>query len=145
MLIELRIRDYAVIEELTVGLEEGLNVLSGGQISPDFNVTNFINDARDLDDGWFSSRWFGIFNANLGNWIFHNVHGWMYLYDGENTSGGLWLFHGPYRWLWTRAELEGWFYSPNRETFVFFSENDMGERFLYDFSLKAWESAPRLE
>jgi len=129
----------------TLNSIEGLNVLSGGQISPDFNVTNFINDARDLDDGWFSSRWFGIFNANLGNWIFHNVHGWMYLYDGENTSGGLWLFHGPYRWLWTRAELEGWFYSPNRETFVFFSENDMGERFLYDFSLKAWESAPRLE
>jgi len=29
MLIELRIRDYAVIEELTVGLEAGLNVLSG--------------------------------------------------------------------------------------------------------------------
>ena len=73
--------------------------------------------AEILNGGWLELSWFGVFNDNFDNWIYHMRLGWIYV-QGTNTESLL-LWDLELGWLWTSTEtyphlycydLEGWLY-----------------------------------
>jgi len=120
----------------------GLTIRTSGQVNLAFDPSATWPEARKLVDGWYFSPRFGMFNVTFANWIYHRIHGWMFLAETESPSGELWLYHGPYGWLWTNLDLGGWFFSRLRSDFIFFQETGDGVRFLFDRSTQSWEPAP---
>jgi len=120
---------------------EALTVRTEPQRDPDFDARSVLKTARPLEGDWLFSDWLGLFNQKLGRWIFHRLHGWMYM-RGEDESQGLWFHNGNLGWLWSREDTGGWFYSSTLGDWVFFETGGDGRRWMYRFSEKTWEPQP---
>ncbi len=95
----------------------------------------------DGSPGWNASPWFLNYNVDSWPWIFHDEHGWQYVYTGS-TEGGIilwdlglsqWLFfnESTYRWMFLFGDNMGWIWSfgdnsPDRR---FFQRADDGTLF----------------
>ncbi len=77
-----------------------------------------------LGDGWRWFDWFKSFKPVGEDWVYHELHGWLYV-PGDDPSAGLYLWDaGLNRWLWTSETLYPWLYVFGPEGgWVFFFEN----------------------
>ena len=68
------------------------------------------------------SEWFGIYNDSFYPWIFHNEHGWQYVFEVEN-DGELYLYDLPSEdWWFTSESIYPSFFSFGRGTWNWFFE-----------------------
>jgi hypothetical protein len=101
------VRSFA---ETKGGFSEGpvrkAEIISGAQSGNDPQAAALAiikQGTTELAGGWRQSPWFGLFLDRGNGWVFHQIHGWLYLSsDGVN---GLWVWHERRKWLWSTEGL----------------------------------------
>ncbi|MEK9984857.1 MAG: hypothetical protein VW879_08940, partial [Opitutae bacterium] len=84
---------------LEIKNSDGKFTLSGKFEGDDYGIGSLLTDAEILNDGWRSSKWFGLFQENGTNWIYHFKLGWLYVPD--QSSSQIWLYSEKLGWVWT--------------------------------------------
>jgi len=92
--------------------------------------------ATDLGSGWKHSSWFGTFNLSHYPWIYHQQHGWMYVFG--NDSASLWLWTPGMGFLWTSSTVYPWLWSNTQQTWLYYSKGSSNPRYFYNSSTHAW-------
>jgi len=131
--------DAQVVETLQ-GID-GLSVRTEPQTDPEFSAQSLFAQSRVVRGEWIINPWFGLFNQKLGRWIFHRLHGWMYV-RGSSDEEGLWFHNGSLGWLWANNATRGWFYSYSRQSWIYFDRGGEGQRWLFDRNQGAWVLSP---
>ncbi len=91
--------------------------------------------------GWKSSPWYANYNTSLWPWIFHDEHGWQFVFDGSSEEV-IFLFDlglqeliflnaNTYRWQFLFNDTPGWIWTfgDNTPTRRFFQRLDGGSLF----------------
>ena len=118
---------------------DGEFTLSGKFEGDDYGIGSLLTDAEILNDGWRSSKWFGLFKENGTNWIYR----WLYVPDQSSSQ----IFLLRKTWL----GLDIWIWIPRSPTEVFESDDDSSYidqsfqietagtfPFLYSYETKDW-------
>lgn len=88
---------------------------------------------EDIPDfvGWRASSWYLNYNVDFLPWIFHDEHGWQFLFEGS-TEEVIFLWDlGLQEWVFTNEANYRWFFLFGlKEGFIFsFADNTPGNRF----------------
>jgi len=96
-------------------------------------------DASDLGNGKMQSGWFGIFNETYYPWIYHQQHGWMYVYGTETSS--IWLYNqtGNMGFLWTSSTVYPWMWSNTKQTWLYYVKGSQSPRWFFNWNSQKWE------
>ena len=74
-------------------------------------------DTIELAGGWRQSSWFGLYLDHGNGWIYHQVHGWLYMFhDGQN---GIWTWQQQRKWVWTSKELYPYLYQADTASWLY--------------------------
>lgn len=66
---------------------------------------------------WTVSTWFGNYYPNDWPWIYHEKHGWLWLFEpGDDFSGWMWSFDDG--WILVRKEVYPWIYRHSDEQWI---------------------------
>jgi hypothetical protein len=98
-------------------------------------------DATDLGSGWMSSSWFGIFNETYYPWIYHQQHGWMYVFGTDPGSIWLWTPDTGAPWtgfLWTSSTVYPWLWSDKQQTWLYYAVGSSNPRYFYNWNAQKW-------
>jgi hypothetical protein len=118
---------YAATQESTGGYQVG-----------SFSVSNTSPwpGAAILGNGWMNSSWFGTFNINNYPWIYHQQHGWMYVFGTDPNS--IWLWTSDLGFLWTGQSVYPWFWSDTQKTWLYYSVGSSNPRYFYNWNSQKW-------
>jgi hypothetical protein len=94
--------------------------------------------AASLGNGWMNSSWFGTFNVNSYPWIYHQQHGWMYVFGTDPTS--IWLWTPDLGFLWTSQSVYPWLWSDTQKTWLYYSVGSSNPRYFYNWNAQKWVS-----
>lgn len=86
-------------------------------------VFNPVAEAVPLGDNWFSHPWLGMFHSNPDGWLYHYLHGWLWLADHASQGDGSWFFsleNAVWQWI----------------------SSLVGYRFVYDSQSGSWTHFP---
>jgi len=92
--------------------------------------------ATDLGNGWKNSSWFGTFNVTYYPWIYHQQHGWMYVFGSDSTS--IWLWTSDMGYLWTSSTVYPWLWSNTQQTWLYYSVGSSNPRYFYNWNAQKW-------
>ncbi len=69
---------------------------------------NFAN----AGDGWNHSPWYGWFysQGDFAGWIYHQFHGWQYVYEGSTDASSYVWDEATASWWWTARQCHPFFY-----------------------------------
>ena len=71
----------------------------------------------ELAGGWRQSSWFGLYLDHGNGWIYHQVHGWLYMvHDGKT---GIWTWHQERDWFWTNNSLYPYLYQNRTASWLY--------------------------
>ncbi len=105
------------------------------EISFFITVDSDVFSGADIPDfpNWKSSPWYANYNNEFWPWIYHDEHGWQYVFDNGNPAAifvfdlGLqeWVFlnESSYRWQYVFGDTPGWIFTfpnntPENRTFM---------------------------
>lgn len=97
----------------------------------------------DLGEGWCWSEWYGVYTPIFYPWIYHNEHGWQYVFE-TGTIGEAYLWdHESQDYWWTTALFQPLtFYSFGRESFNFYFVGTAGPREFVDLGTEEFWTIP---
>jgi hypothetical protein len=97
-------------------------------------------DATDLGNGKMQSSWFGVFNETYYPWIWHQQHGWMYVFGTDPSS--IWLYNetGSMGFLWTGSTVYPWMWSDTEQTWLYYGGGTAPNRYFYNWNAQQWET-----
>jgi hypothetical protein len=111
---------------------------AGGFQVGTFSISNTSPwpDATSLGNGWMTSNWFGTFNVNNYPWIYHQQHGWMYVFGTDPNS--IWLWTSDLGFLWTSQSVYPWLWSDAQQTWLYYSVGSSNPRYFYNWNTQKW-------
>jgi hypothetical protein len=89
----------------------------------------------ELAGGWRQSSWFGLYLDHGNGWIYHQIHGYLYL--ATDGSDGIWAYDQERRWFWSTKELYPFIFQADTQSWLYMLgiENGKGIFFNYATSL----------
>ena len=94
-------------------------------------------DSNELLGGWLENAWFGLFKSYSGGWVYHSIHGWLYL-SADNLNG-IWAWSQSRGWVWTSEDLYPFLYQSNIGNWVYYLTNRNGQPIYYNYSNNSLE------
>jgi hypothetical protein len=94
------------------------------------------SNSADLGNGWRWLNWFGFFNTYAAPWIFHDIHGWMYIQGTSPLS--LWFWQQNTGWLWSGAGAYPFLWSSGRNAWLWYMEGSVFPRWFCDMATGEW-------
>jgi Fibronectin type III domain len=110
-------------------------ILASAYVAPVAPTTPWP-DATNLGNGWEESSWFGTFNVTDYPWIYHQQHGWMYVYGTDPAS--IWLWTSDMGFLWTGSGVYPWLWSDTQQTWLYYSVGSSNPRYFYNWNTQKW-------
>ena len=95
-------------------------------------------DSIKEDGGWVKSPWFGRYKNFNHGWIYHSIHGWLYL--ASDNFNGIWAWAETRGWVWSNKELYPFLYQSNIGNWVYVMSNDVNEVRYYNYSTNLFEN-----
>ena len=95
-------------------------------------VEPWYAEASQLDEGWRSFDWFKSFKPEGDNWIYHALHGWLYVLAEDTSSMFLWdVALG--RWMFSSEFIYPYMYAtgPDASWVYFFEDSSPGSRLFW--------------
>ena len=89
-------------------------------------------------DHWWESEWFGLYNAEIYPWIYHQNLGWVFV--NVETDRGAWLYHQKLGWTWTQPDIFSHIYISKGLQWSYLN-TQTAKTTLYDYSEKEWFEA----
>ncbi len=99
-----------------------------------FNLLGLPPGGVSDDDFWLGRFDASHFNRGNVGWIRHEEHDWLYV-SGNGYKEGLWMWDEIQQdWLWTNIHEYPFFYSDERETWLYYARGgNPEERYFYDY------------
>jgi hypothetical protein len=92
-------------------------------------------DTIELAGGWRQSHWFGLYLDHGNGWIYHQVHGWLYMvHDGQN---GIWTWHQQRGWLWTSQDLYPYLYQAGTASWLYLLGIVDGQAVFFNYGINS--------
>ena len=88
--------------------------------------------------GWILNPWFGRYKSFNNGWIYHFVHGWLYLsYDGFD---GIWAWSESRNWVWSKKGVYPFLYQSDLGNWIYPLTNQKGDVRYYNYSSNQFEN-----
>jgi hypothetical protein len=127
-----------VISGAWQGSKTGSGTFSATRTQTFTPITTPWPDAVDLGNGKKQSSWFGIFNDTYYPWIYHQQHGWMYVFGTDPAS--IWLWAPDMGFLWTGSGVYPWLWRDQDQTWLWYVKGSQSPRFFFNWNTQQWES-----
>jgi len=86
----------------------------------------------ELAGGWRQSSWFGLYLDHGNGWVYHQVHGWLYMvHDGKI---GIWAWSENRGWVWSSKEIYPFLYQSNIENWIYVLPTSNGKPYYFNYS-----------
>jgi hypothetical protein len=94
-------------------------------------------DSVEEDGGWIRNPWFGRYKDFNNGWIYHFVHGWLYL--ASDNFNGVWAWSESRGWVWSKKGVYPFLYQSNMGNWIYLLTNEKGEVRYYNYSTNLLE------
>ena len=95
-------------------------------------------DSIKEDGGWVKNPWFGRYKNFNNGWIYHSIHGWLYL--ASDNFNGIWAWAERRGWVWSNKEVYPFLYQSNVGNWIYVMSNDVNEVRYYNYSTNLFEN-----
>ncbi|MGB0371777.1 MAG: CAP domain-containing protein [Opitutales bacterium] len=132
--------DFSTSTTITVQNSENVKldiIPSEIQESVSTFVAGLFPQATPVSEGWDYDSAFGLFYTDSEPWIYHQSLEWVYAQSGD-ASGEMFLYSTEHGWFWTTSSAFPYLYHAESGAWYYYSTNDAGDRWLYDFAGGAW-------
>ena len=72
---------------------------------------------KELAGGWRDSNWFGLYLDHGNGWIYHQIHGYLYL--AEDGNSGIWAYDQERKWFWSNKGLYPYIYQSDKAAWLY--------------------------
>ena len=102
------------------------------------DTDGWYSEASDL--GWHWLDWFGYFNSSEDPWLYHNDHGWTYVFPSVTDTDSVYLWDNSMQSvLWTSETVYPFMYRFSDGTWIWYLKGSSKPRWIYNFSTVEWE------
>ena len=95
-------------------------------------------DSMKEDGGWVKNPWFGRYKNFNNGWIYHSIHGWLYL--ASDNFNGIWAWAETRGWVWSNKAVYPFLYQSNIGNWIYVMSNDVNEVRYYNYSTNLFEN-----
>jgi len=92
---------------------------------------------NEYDENFNKVGWIGNFNDSFFPWIWHQEHGWWYVFGLDPFD--IWFWTQDMGFLWTNESIYPFIYRLSDNTWMWFLENSTDPRYFYNFATGQWE------
>lgn len=93
----------------------------------------------ELAGGWRQSSWFGNYLDHGNGWIYHQIHGWLYMvHDGKT---GIWAWSENRGWIWSNKEIYPFLYQSNIGNWIYVLPTSNGKPYYLNYSTNLIEKS----
>ena len=85
----------------------------------------------ELAGGGRQSDWFGLYLDHGNGWIYHQIHGWLYL--AADANDGIWAWDQKRGWFWSTKELDPFIYQSNTASWLYLLGVVNGQAVFFDY------------
>ena len=89
-------------------------------------------DSVQENGGWLRNPWFGLYKNFNNGWIYHSIHGWLYLVS--DNFNGIWAWSETRGWVWSNKEVYPFLYQSNIGSWIYLLPTKNGEARYYNYS-----------
>ena len=126
-------------EGFSLGLEESFYNSSSNESSK-----LFLDDLELQGDADWYQGWFGTYyKPTESRWVMHAQLGWIFTFVTKDE--GIWVWGENYGWIWTQREINPYFYSHSKESWIFLYGNYEAESLFYDYTRNQWEKISNVQ
>lgn len=88
-------------------------------------------DTKEEAGGWRTSNWFGQFLDHGNGWIYHRVHGYLYL--SADGGDGIWAYDQERKWFWSTKELYPHIYQAEQASWLYMLGVSNGKGIFFNY------------
>lgn len=88
-------------------------------------------DTKEEAGGWRTSDWFGSFLDHGNGWIYHQIHGYLYLTADEGA--GIWAYDQERKWFWSTKELYPHIYQAEQASWLYMLGVSNGKGIFFNY------------
>jgi hypothetical protein len=96
-------------------------------------------DSVEENGGWLRNTWFGLYKNFNNGWVYHSIHGWLYLVS--DNFNGIWAWSETRGWVWSNKEVYPFLYQSNIGNWIYLLPTKNGEARYYNYSTNLIEKA----
>ena len=100
-------------------------------------LSTLKSDSVEIPGGWLQNSWFGSYKDFENGWIFHAVHGWLYV--SSDSINGIWAWSRDRGWVWSTNGLYPFLYQSNIGNWIYYMTTKNGVAHYYNYSIKSVE------
>ena len=89
-------------------------------------------DSVEENGGWLRNAWFGLYKNFNNGWVYHSIHGWLYLVS--DNFNGIWAWSETRGWVWSNKEVYPFLYQSNIGNWIYLLPTKNGEARYYNYS-----------
>ena len=103
-------------------------------------VGSWHSGALDLGDNWRYTDWLGYFNIDTDPWIYHNEHGWLYVFPSVTDVESVYFWDNSMQSvLWTSETIYPSMYRFSDNTWIWYQRESNNPRWFNILSTGEWE------
>jgi hypothetical protein len=95
------------------------------------------SDSLELSGGWLQNSWFGIYKDFENGWIYHIIHGWLYL--ASDSEGGIWAWSQDRGWTWSNKDIYPFIFIQNKGSWIYLLGHINNKPIFFDYSTNSIE------
>ena len=88
-------------------------------------------DTKEGAGGWRESSWFGLYLDHGNGWIYHQIHGYLYL--AEDGNNGIWAYSQERRWFWSTQDLYPYIYQADQGSWLYMLGVSNGKGIFFNY------------
>ena len=86
---------------------------------------------KELSGGWRESSWFGLYLDHGNGWIYHQIHGYLYL--SADGGAGIWAYDQERKWFWSTKELYPHIYQADQASWLYMLGVSNGKGIFFNY------------
>ncbi len=102
----------------------------------------YFGTLSTLDNGWYTSPWFGAFYGVNFPWIYQDDLGWLFCGGTGAVQNEFWFYDLAIGWFYTNSTLYPTIYSYYTNSWLYYEVGTSDPRAFYDFTTAQWITLP---
>ena len=100
----------------------------------------WYSEASELGGDWYWLDWFGYFNSSQDPWLYHNEHGWLYLFPSVTDTDSVYMWDNSMQSiLWTSQAVYPSMYRFSDSTWIWYQKGSSNPRWFNKLATGEWE------
>ena len=112
---------------------------TSGAFSYISNLPGWDTGYGNLNGGWRWSPWFGYYAPIGSSWIYHNNHGYIYIFP-SSTQESIYLYTMDMGWFWTKSTMYPFMYSVTGDVWLWYLKGSDNPRQFFNMGTHIWET-----